>query len=333
MLKADSLQFSYDGNQNVLNNISFELPPGSHLSLMGASGSGKSTLLKLLFGTLLPDQGSVSWEGRRLRGPFENLMPGNKGFHYVAQDFDLIPFIRVIEYLRMYQDPHEVETEQHRILELLELVQLQSYAQTEVQHLSMGQKQRIALIKALLGKPKVLLLDEPFTHVDVYQKNYLRLRIFPYLKDRGVTVVNATHEGQDVLPFADYVLILKKGEAAAFGPTKEIYQRPGNYYIASLFGLVNQVRGKDFSPGDYQGTSLVYAEEIEVEGAPARTGYMSAIVRVERSFFQGSRYLLELRTQAGHLLYAYASGTKKRGASLQVALPFDLYRDRFVPED
>lgn len=331
MLHIDSLSFAYDGSPQVVKDLSFELPAGSHLSVMGASGSGKSTLLKLLYGTLEPGQGQIHWHGERLLGPGGQLLHGHPGFQYVSQEYDLNPYMRVIDFLRMYLDPHSIESEDQRIRELLRLVQLRSFETTQIRHLSLGQQQRVALVKALLGRPQVLLLDEPFTHVDAHQKNYLRLRIFPFLKDQGVTVINATHESQDVFPFADRVLVLRHGENCAFGPTREVYQNPGSYYVSSLFGLVNQLRSSDFIQTGESGESTeayVYAEEIELGQEFQDGGRLSAEARVERSFFQGSRYLLELRTRGNHLLYAYAPESVEKGRVLYASLPEALFRSR-----
>jgi len=331
MLQVGSLAFRYIPDKPVLQDISFSLPAGGHLSVMGSSGSGKSTLLKLLFGSLRPDQGRIYWEGGVLPGPDGQLIPGHEGFSYVSQEYDLNPYMRVLDYLRMYLNPHDMFTEEQRIGELLDLVQLPSSSRSKIGELSLGQQQRIALVKALLGKPRILLLDEPFTHVDAFQKNYLRLRIFPYLKDQGVTVVNATHESRDVFSFADSILVLKNGELAAFGPTEVLYHRPPSYYVASLFGLVNQLRAKDFIPGK-SGQAFIYAEEIRIGNQPPSMDEWGLTALVERCFFQGSRYLLELRTSGDHLLYAYSDRARLKGERLSARLPASLFRSRIRDE-
>lgn len=326
MLRADSIGFSYDGRQNALAGISFELPPGHHLAVMGASGSGKSTLLRILYGSLAPDRGTLWHNQKQLQGPEGRLLPGHPGFQYVTQAFDLNPYTRVADFLRMNLNPHEANSELRRIRDLLELVQLPGVEQSEIRHLSLGQQQRIALVRALLGKPRILLLDEPFTHVDADQKNYLRLRLFPYLKDLGVTVVNATHDGQDVLPFADSTLVLKQGRTIALGPTSQLYGHPRTRYIASLLGLVNEIRGADFDLGQAADPILIYAEEVRItaHGSPPDPTCYTTPVTVRRCFFQGSRYLLELKTSPGHLLYAFTPEAQPEGNPMVAAIPREL---------
>ncbi|MFN2260747.1 MAG: ATP-binding cassette domain-containing protein, partial [Psychroflexus sp.] len=138
------------------------------------------------------------------------------------------------------------EESQERSDELLEVLELTSVKQTKVKNLSGGQKQRVAIGQALAKLPEVLLLDEPFSHIDQFKKNKLRRRLFDYLKSQNITCIFATHDVNDVLPFSDQSLVLQKGEMLDFRNTQSVFEMPKNYYAASLFGDVNALSTANF---------------------------------------------------------------------------------------
>lgn len=297
MLKVQIPSFGYN-DQTILKEISFEVAKGEHVALMGESGSGKSTLLKIIYGLLHVENGSIFWGETEALGPNFNLVPGEPYMKYLAQDFELMPFISVEENIGQFLSVFERETHQDRIAELLALIEMEDYAQTKVQNLSGGQQQRVALARVLAQEPEILLLDEPFGHIDNFKRNTLRRNLFLYLEKKGVTVLTASHDPNDVLPFAKRTLIMEKGQIIADQKTKKLYRTPPNYYTASLFGEVNQVPIKLLkSYAEIDRSVLVYPHEFQVSKASGLK------VEVIHSFFKGSHFLNEGKTGEGVTLF------------------------------
>lgn len=297
MLKVRIDSFGYK-DQNILEDISFEVAKGEHLALMGESGSGKSTLLKIIYGLLHVENGSIFWGETEALGPNFNLVPGEPYMKYLAQDFDLMPYITVEENIGQFLSVFERETHQQRIDELLKLIEMEDHAKTKVQFLSGGQQQRVALARVLAQEPEVLLLDEPFGHIDNFKRNSLRRNLFLYLKEKNITVLTASHDPNDVLPFAKRTLILEKGRIIADQKTKKLFNTPPNYYTASLFGEVNQVPIKLLkSYAEIDRSVLVYPHEFQISKSSGLK------VEVQHSFFMGSHYLNEGKTEDGTTLF------------------------------
>ncbi len=279
MLQVNTISFSYT-NQTVLNDISFSLEKGKTLSIIGESGCGKSTLLQLIYGLYDLDEGTIFWNESEVLGPKFHLIPGMEYMKYLAQNFDLMPFITVAENVGKYLSNIYKEEKQNRISELLEIVEMTEFANTKAKNLSGGQMQRVALARVLALEPEVLLLDEPFSHIDNFLKNSLRRKLFSYLKEKQITTIVATHDSTDVLSFADEVIVLKEGKIIEKSTPKEIYENPKNNYIGSLFGDINEF---ELDNKKY----LVYPHQLKlVEKSNMK-------VQVVNCYYKGSHYLIE----------------------------------------
>ena len=182
MLKLRNISFQYQQKKSVLEEIDFSLEEGEHLCIMGESGCGKSTLLKAIYGLLDLNKGEIFWKEEQIFGPKHHLVPGFEKFKYVAQDFDLMPYISVAENIQKFLSRFYPEESETRTAELLEVIEMTAFAKTKVKHLSGGQKQRVAIARALAKEPELLLLDEPFGQIDNFKKNSLRRNLFRYLK-------------------------------------------------------------------------------------------------------------------------------------------------------
>ncbi|AWM12971.1 ABC transporter ATP-binding protein [Flavobacterium sediminis] len=290
MLKVKDLSFFYENDKEILKTINFSVTKGNNLAIIGESGCGKSTLLKLIYGLYDADYGSIHWKEGLVTGPKFNLVPGMPYMKYLAQDFDLMPYVTVAENVGKFLSNFFLEDKKARIDELLDVVEMTEFEMVKAKFLSGGQMQRVALAKVLAKEPEVLLLDEPFSHIDNFRKNSLRRKIFQYLKEKQITCVIATHDVQDVLSFSDEVLVMKNGELLETGTTQSIYQEPQSFYTASLFGEVSKIPAHYF---ELQPTSeeedfvLCYPHELQlVERSALR-------VKVLKSYFSGSHYLVE----------------------------------------
>ncbi|UOX33964.1 ABC transporter ATP-binding protein [Flavobacterium sediminilitoris] len=280
MLIVSNINFSYDKTITV-KEINFTLNKGENLALIGESGCGKSTLLKLIYGLYDLDKGEIQWNNNQVLGPKHHLVPGMPYMKYLAQDFDLMPYITVTENVGKYLSNFFPEEKKQRIQELLEVVEMTEFANVKANFLSGGQMQRVAIAKVLAKEPELLLLDEPFSHIDNFRKNSLRRRMFRYLKAKNITCIVATHDVQDVLSFSDEVIVMKNGQILEKGKTNSIYNNPNSFYVASLFGEVNQIQieNKVHFLYPYQLEVVFDNEDFKVE--------------VRQSYFRGSHYLIE----------------------------------------
>jgi len=289
MLKVNSISFSYL-KELTISNISLSLKKGENLAIIGESGCGKSTLLKLIYGLHDLNEGQIFWNETEILGPKFNLIPGMDFMKYLAQDFDLMPFITVAENIGKYLSNLYPEKKWQRVSELLEIVEMNEFANIKAKNLSGGQMQRVAIARVLALEPEVLLLDEPFSHIDNFRKNSLRRRLFSYLKEKEITCIVATHDSTDVLSFSDEVVVMQKGEVIEKGIPKLIYENPNNGYVASLFGDVNKIiiNGK---------VQFNYPHQLQV------VSKSNLRVSVIKSYFRGSHYLVEALYENGTLFF------------------------------
>lgn len=289
MLSVKNIVFSYT-KEPIICQVNLELSAGGNLALIGESGCGKSTLLKLIYGLYDLDEGRIFWNGTEVLGPKFNLIPGMDSMKYLAQDFDLMPFITVAENVGKYLSNIHPERKKARTLELLEIVEMTEFAHVKAKNLSGGQMQRVAIARVLALEPELLLLDEPFSHIDNFRKNSLRRKLFAYLKEKQITCIVATHDSTDVLSFADEVRVMKEGKIIESGTPKYIYENPSNHYVASLFGDVNEMK----IDGKLQ---LIYPHQLKI------TEHSDIEVTVVNSYFRGSHYLIEANHNGQNIFF------------------------------
>lgn len=301
MLRVENVSFAYDKNL-VLEDIDFIVPKGEHLALIGESGCGKSTLLKIIYGLVDLKKGHVFWDDEPVLGPAFNLVPGAPFMKYLSQDFDLMPFITVAENISQYLSVFYPEELKARTEELLELIELSAFAHKKVKTLSGGQQQRVALARVLAQKPEVLLLDEPFGHIDNFLKNSLRRNIFKYAKDNGITCIVASHDHNDVLPFMDRMLVLRNTGIIAQGHPMDLYQKPDNLYVASLFGEANSIPMSQLkSYANLDKSIIAYAHELKVSNT------VGLPVVVKENYPMGSHYLIRGESSDGNSIFFHHS--------------------------
>lgn len=266
----------------ILKDISLIVKPGTQVAVIGESGCGKSTLLNYVYGLLPYKTGTISWNNETLLGSDHHLVPGHEMMKYVPQEFDLMPFTTVFENVGEHLSI-QLDDRQSRIEELLDVVGMSAFRQRKVNTLSGGQKQRVAIAKALVEEPQLLLLDEPFSHIDNFRKNELRRKLFQFLKTKNISCLMATHDKDDVLSFTHETIIMKSGRIIDHRPTQLAYSKPLNIYCASLFDEVSVVDGGYFGkerPLIFYPHELVISKEgIEVE--------------ILQSFYSGRDYLIE----------------------------------------
>lgn len=301
MLRIENVSYAYN-ERPVLEDIHLRIQRREHVAIIGESGCGKSTLLKIIYGLMDLEQGAVFWEDKPVLGPAFNLVPGASFMKYLSQDFDLMPFTTVAENISQYLSVFYPKELQERTQELLEMIELTEFANKKVNTLSGGQQQRVALARVLAQKPEILLLDEPFGHIDNFLKNSLRRNIFKYLKENGITCIVATHDYNDVLPFTDRVFVLRNKTIIAKGRPMELYKNPKDLYIASLFGEATSIAIDVLkSYGNTKRKIIVYAHEFrvsEVSGIPTT---------VKKSYPMGNYYLVKGEMDNGESVFFHAN--------------------------
>ena len=285
MLQVKNISFSYNKTA-VLNAISFSLNQGDHLSIIGESGSGKSTLLKLLYGEYDLNKGHIFWKDEEILGPKFNLVVGYDFIKYVAQEFDLMPFISVEDNVGKFLSSFFPKEKKERVAELLDVVELTAFAKTKVKTLSGGQKQRVALARAIAKQPEIILLDEPFSHIDNFKKQALRRRLFKYLKRKNIACIVATHDKDDVLGYSDRVLVLNNNKIEAYNTPEYLYKNPETPLIASFFGEFNIIND-----------AIVYAHQLQV------IDHSDLKATVKQSYFKGNYYLVEADLEGENIFF------------------------------
>lgn len=316
MLLLKNISFSYLEEKTVINNLSLVVEKGQHVALLGESGCGKSTLLKLIYGLQDLDQGEIHWNNKQVLGPAYHLVPGIDEMRYLAQDFDLMPFTSVKENIGKYLSNFYMEEKEHRIKELLTLVDLDEYADVKVKHLSGGQQQRVAIARVLALEPEILLLDEPFSHIDYSRRSLLRRNLFAYLKEKGITCIVATHDSIDALSFADETIVLKDGELVDMGETKDVYEFPLNKYVASLFGEVNELYISDFTTSfEEDELLLIYPHQLMLS---KQKGQIE--VEVLESYFKGDGYMIKTFFNEDRVVFFDHPFDIEKGTKIKLAL-------------
>lgn len=287
MLALKNVSFGYT-EKTILHTINFTVKKGQNIALIGESGCGKSTLLKVIYGLYDLNAGEITYKGEPVTGPKHNLIPGMPYMKYLAQDFDLMPYVTAGENVGSFLSNFYPDEKQQRIRELLDIVEMGEFADVKAKYLSGGQQQRIALAKVLALEPEVLLLDEPFSHIDNFRKNALRRNLFAYLKAKGITVLVATHDSTDALSFADETIVIKQGRILDKAPSKEVYYNPQDKYTASLFGEVNEIKLELLTLTQNPDEKvLIYPHQLKIaEGGPLK-------VIVKQCYFKGNRYLVK----------------------------------------
>ncbi len=253
ILEAKNIFLSY--SRPILKDVSLKLKEGEIISIVGRSGAGKTSLLKVLAGLQRPEQGQVYFEGQRMKGPHERLIPGHDEVCLVNQDFSLDDFHTVEENIRLQILNLTAKVRDQFVDELIGLMGLEELRKQQAKYLSGGEQQRLAIARVLAKEPKVILLDEPFSHLDSDLRNRLTSYLLELRRLRGTSFILVSHDGAEVLGLSDTIYYMKNGVLTRKGDPKKVYYRFGTLQEARLFGPVNTVRiGEErilFRPDQY----------------------------------------------------------------------------------
>jgi sulfate transport system ATP-binding protein len=259
------------GTLAVCDHLNLDIPSGELVALLGPSGSGKTTLLRMIAGLEQPDSGAVLFHGED--ATFADVRERNVGF--VFQHYALFGHMTIFENIafglrvRPRATRPSEETIRTKVMDLLELVQLDPLAKRYPHQLSGGQRQRVALARALAVEPKVLLLDEPFGALDAKVRKELRRWLRRLHDEMHVTSVFVTHDQEEAMEVADRIVVMNEGRIEQVGAPDEVYDKPATPFVLKFLGDVNLFHGRaGLAPGHDEAVSYVRPHELDIVGEP-----------------------------------------------------------------
>lgn len=277
----------------IVKPTSFSQNKLERIAIAGETGSGKSTLLKMIAGLIQPDGGSIYFDGIKVLGPLEQLLPGHAQIAYLSQHFELRNNYRIEELLEMSNMVSNDLAE--TIFSICRISQLLKRKNDE---LSGGEKQRIALAKCLITAPRLLLLDEPFSNLDRVHKSIIQSVIEDIGTRLGITCMLVSHDATDALSWADRVIIMKEGSIIQEGTPKQLYYHPLTEYTAALMGEYNLI-----DTNLHPGFIALLGESVKGKRAMLRPEQFLIVDNNERSLsgiveqvlFYGSHYMIHVK--------------------------------------
>lgn len=241
-LRLDGITKEY-GTETAVDDVSLAVADGEMFTLLGPSGCGKTTTLRMLAGLEEPSTGTVTIAGRRVAGETTFVPPDERNVGLVFQDFALFTHLSVGENIA-YGIPDASDAERDaRVTELLELVDLQGFEDRDPSELSGGQQQRVALARALAPEPDVLLLDEPFSSLDIKLRVEMREELRRILSEAGVTAVSVTHDQEEALSISDRIAVMCDGRVEQVGEPEAVFEHPESRFVASFLGQAGFLSG------------------------------------------------------------------------------------------
>ncbi|GAA6153556.1 ABC transporter ATP-binding protein [Pseudoteredinibacter isoporae] len=237
-LHVDELRCFYNGHHDkpVVDGFSFAMQEGDIACLLGPSGCGKTTVLRSIAGFHPLAEGQINLAGRQISTAGHSLAPEKREIGMVFQDYALFPHLTVAENISFGLNGESQQYKDGELHRLLELVSLHGLAERYPHELSGGQQQRVALARALAPKPQLLLLDEPFSNLDVELRRKLALEVREILKQQGTTAILVTHDQEEAFAFADHIGVVYQGKIEQWASPYELYHQPQTRFVANFIG-------------------------------------------------------------------------------------------------
>lgn len=231
------------GEKEVVKDLSLDLPKGELLCLLGASGCGKTTTLKMISGFLKTDKGQILVDGQDITA----LEPEKRPVSTVFQSYALFPHMSVLDnviYGLKFQGIRKKDA-MDMGMEYLKIVDMEEYARASIGEISGGQQQRVALVRSLITKPKVLLLDEPLSNLDAKLRVKMREEIREIQKKYEITMVFVTHDQEEAMVLGDQIAIMDEGRLVQIGKPEDVYLHPQSAFARDFLGISNQFMSTD----------------------------------------------------------------------------------------
>ena len=306
-IRFEDVCYGYGANQ-VLHSVTLKVEPGEILCLLGPSGSGKTTLLRIAAGLEKPDSGTVLIDERVVDDENTHVLPEKRNVGLVFQDFSLFPHLTVLQNVMFgLTELGKAEARNHA-LRILNRVGMGRYADVYPHEISGGEQQRVALARAMAPRPRILLMDEPFSGLDSHLRDSIRDETVDLLRDTRSTTIIVTHDPEEALRLGDHIALMRNGRLVQYGAGDELYKKPKSLFSAQFFSELNvfsvNVEGGmlktpigSVSAGDIEegGRADVCARisDIAVKSVPS-SGASGIPAQVRSRRFMGVVELLEL---------------------------------------
>jgi len=244
LLEVQELSKSY-GRFQALSSLSFQMNEGEIISVLGPSGCGKSTLLQLVAGLSQPDGGQIVLNGECIASARKSLPPEKRGINMVFQDYALWPHMTVFDNIAygLKNTKLSKSEKEGRVGELLDMLHLKGLEKRLPPQLSGGQQQRVSIARALATRPRLMLLDEPLSNLDMRLRIEMRTEMAYLFRKLGISVFHVTHDPDEAFAMADRLLIMRNGRLDQIGTPEHCYHRPASRWAASLLGAINRLQG------------------------------------------------------------------------------------------
>ncbi|MEF8881827.1 MAG: ABC transporter ATP-binding protein [Halapricum sp.] len=253
------------GDDVAVENVSLDVREGELLTLLGPSGCGKTTTLRMIAGLTDPTEGTITLDGDRVAGAQTTTAPEERDVGLVFQEYALFPHLTVAENVAFGLTDVDEGTARERALEMLDLVDLEGYGDRSPESLSGGERQRVALARSLAPEPDVLLLDEPFSNLDVRLRVEMREEVRRILKAAGVTAISVTHDQEEALSISDRVAIMNDGQVEQIGRPEDVFGHPESRFVASFLGQASFLSGTVVDAG--VDTPLGLLDDRQLDGS------------------------------------------------------------------
>ena len=311
------------GQVLAVDDFSLTVGAGELVCILGPSGCGKTTALRIAAGLEHLQSGRVLMAGREVAGPNADVPPEDRNIGLVFQDYALFPHLSVRANVAFGLNKTPAKERRARVDEVLAQVGMQTYSESYPHELSGGQQQRVALARALAPRPRVVLLDEPFSGLDRALRNQVRDVTLHVLKQSGAATLMVTHDPEEAMFMADRVALMRDGRIVQVGQPGELYSAPNSAFVASFFGEVNRLPGvvhegrvqtpfgwvavEGFAEGD-EVEVLIRPEALNLRaiGPGCRAGERPAHVLASRMLGRSSMIHLNVHGAHGHHLHLHA---------------------------
>ncbi len=321
MLQLKNVFYNYP-NQTYFKGVgpvNLSLDKGKVLAIVGKSGSGKTSLIKCIYGLVDLVEGEIRFDKQRVLGPAFNLIPGNENMSLVSQDFYVLDNHTVEENIADKLIGYTNEYKAQRVNKLLKLLDLIALKNTKARFLSAGQKQRVAIGRALAIIPPLMLLDEPFSNLDAILNNKLFDFVIKEVKKNKTSVILITHQAEEALMYADDIAVMDNGKINQLGPTWDVYYRPKNTKLAGLLGAYSIIHPEDLNKQSklkLKAKKVIRPNQLKLN----KTGVADIEGNVSACFFNGKCYEVLVNTNNDNEILVYHSSEIKEGAAIKLCL-------------
>jgi len=311
LLQLDRVSHAY-GRQAIVDDLSISIDEGEIGCLLGASGCGKTTVLRLIAGFEQPTAGEIRLRGETVGSPQRQLPPEQRHIGMVFQDYALFPHLSVGDNIAFGLHKNLALATRQRVEELLAIVGLAGLGGKFPHELSGGQQQRVALARALAPRPHLLLLDEPFSNLDVELRERLSLEVRDIIKQSGTTAILVTHDQHEAFAVADVVGIMHRGRIEQWDTPYALYHRPATRYVADFVGQGVLLPGEVAGMGTVRVELGVLDSDVPLECTPGcrldvllrpddivHDDDSGIVAEVEKKTFRGAEFMYTLKLPSG----------------------------------